>query len=77
MAFLIVLVAAMRGVGGHRLLYSRLNWDNLFESANPPGAPNPSVARGSYTRDALRTYHTRRAAYRSGISGLSRAIRSA
>ncbi len=76
MAFLIALVSAVRGVGGDRLLYARINWDKLFESASPPGAPSPSVARGSYTRDALRSYHARRTEMRSGLSGLSRAIRA-
>ena len=63
-AFLITLLAIASSVNAYRLLYARVNWDNLFESATPPGAPAPAVAQGSYTRTALRSYHQRRVALR-------------
>jgi hypothetical protein len=67
-AFLLALASIARSVGGHQLLYARVNWDNLFASASPPGAPSPRIARGSYTRDALRAYHKRRRELRGGLA---------
>lgn len=76
-ALLVSVIWIARSVNADRLLYARINWDKLFESASPPGAPIPAVARSSYTRLALREHHQRRAAYRAGISGLTRAILAA
>lgn len=73
-AVLFALVMSLRRVGAVNMLYAHVNWESLFASADPPGAPSPDVARGSFTRDALRSHHQRRQALRSGHAGLARAI---
>ncbi len=77
MAFLLALAAIARETGSCRLLYARINWDKLFESASPPGAPSASVAKGSYTRQALRAKHQRRMELRSGPRGFLAALAAA
>lgn len=75
MAFLCALVSSMRAVDGTRLLFASLNWDNLFASASPPGAPRPQVAQASYTRLARRQQIERRRALRSGRDRFLDALR--
>ena len=54
---------AVRKLGiDRRLLLAQLNWDAIFRSAEPPGAPMPNVARSSLTRDARRKARLQRQA---------------
>lgn len=53
-----------------------LNWDNLFESASPPGALPPKSARHSLTREANRQRWARSRALRSGPRGLIASLRA-
>jgi hypothetical protein len=66
----VALTAAVRRLGGSRLLFARLDWERLFSSASPPGAPTPTVARATLTRQAMKDaaarQKARRAATRSG-----------
>ena len=71
----LVSVRIAREVGEKRLLLSRLHWDNLFQSANPPGAVAPSLARATLTRSAIARKESRRRQLRSGLSGLIAAVR--
>ncbi len=73
----VALTAAVFRIGQPRLLIARMNWEKLYTSANPPGAAAPSIARETLTRQAIRRKEGRRRAYRSGMSGLARAIRAA
>lgn len=73
-AFYLALMASLKPIDGDRLLFARLNWDTLFNSANPPGAPAPDVAKATYTRIARQQQKQRQMARRSGPAGLFRAI---
>ncbi len=53
---------------------SRLDYERLFTSANPPGAATPANARDSLTRHAIRRKETRRRALRAGNAGFVRAM---
>lgn len=63
-------------IGAKRLLLAQMNWERLFSSASPPGAPTATVARETLTRAAIRRKEAARRAFRSGVSGLARAIRA-
>ena len=76
-AFYLALMASLRPINGNRLLFARLNWDAFFNSANPPGAPSPVVAKATYTRIARQQQKQRQMARRSGSAGLFKAIRAA
>src|SRR5689334_14236955 len=73
----VALTAAVFRIGQPRLLLARMDWEKLFSSANPPGAVDPSLARETLTRQAIRRKEERRRAFRSGVSGLARAIKPA
>jgi hypothetical protein len=62
------LTARVCRLGARRLLLARLDWERLFSSANPPGAPQPSVARATLTRQAVRDTAARRRAVRSAAT---------
>ncbi len=64
----VALVAAVSRIGATRLLLAQMDWDRLFTSANPPGAPAPGVARATLTRQAIRDTKARRAAARANAS---------
>ena len=76
-AFYLALTQLAKSVDGQRLLFAGMDWEKLFSSANPPGAPTPKVAKATYTRLALRQHHQRRQALRSGSAGLRKAIHAA
>jgi hypothetical protein len=46
-------------IGAEGLLHAGIDWDDLFVSASPPGAPIAEVARASFTRVAFREHHER------------------
>jgi hypothetical protein len=71
----LVSVRIAKEIGEKRLLLARLHWDNLFESASPPGAVAPSLARASLTRVAIARKESRRRQMRSGLSGFLAAVR--
>jgi hypothetical protein len=73
----LALARRIRALGAKRLLLAQMDWDRLFSSATPPGAPTPEVAKASLTRHAIRQKEQRRKALRSGIHGLKRAILAA
>lgn len=62
----LVSVSIAKEVGEKRLLLARLQWDNLFESASPPGALTPKIARLNLTRESNRQRWARSKALRSG-----------
>jgi len=61
----VALTAAVRRLGASRLLLARLDWERLFSSANPPGAPTPTVARATLTRQAKKDGAARQKARRA------------
>ena len=71
------LTQRMFAIGAQRLLMAGLDWEKLFSSANPPGAPAPKVAQATYTRVARQQQKQRQMARRSGSAGLRKAIRAA
>jgi hypothetical protein len=68
-------VRIAKEVGTRRLLLSRLDWEKLFQSASPPGALPPKIAKLTLTREATRRRWERSRALRSGVTGLLAAIR--
>ncbi len=57
---------ALHRLGAPKL--AQMDWERLFSSASPPGAPTPSVAKATLTRDSRRRWELARKANRSGVT---------